>query len=81
MQEIKVGSAVRLMGGGPISTVIAADEPPPEPPFPVVHLSPAPAWKPGSWRVAWYVQGALRIAVLPGEALMVVKPPPDTDQF
>jgi hypothetical protein len=76
MQEIKVGSAVRLMGGGPISTVIAADEPPLEPPFPVVHLSPAPAW-----RVAWYVQGALRIAVLPGEALMVVKPPPDTDQF
>jgi hypothetical protein len=72
MDDISVGSAVRLCGGGPVMTVIAEDEPPPQPDFTISEVSPSPLWKPGGWRVAWHVQGALRTAVLPGAALRLV---------
>ena len=77
-QKIKVGSAVRLKGGGPIMTALAPDGPPPEPPIPVMDLALSPPWKPGGWLVAWHIQGALKTATLPGDALNVVEPPENT---
>jgi len=71
-QAIGIGSAVQLGGGGPVMTVIAADEPPPSSPF--SEIAPTSPWKPGSWRCAWYVQRAIRYATLPGKALRVVAP-------
>jgi hypothetical protein len=71
--EIQVGTAVQLKSGtGPIMTVLGPDEPPVE--VPGMLEWEARQWKPGGWRVAWHVQGALRTAVLPTAALRIVDP-------
>jgi hypothetical protein len=56
---------------GPIMTVLGPDEPPVE--IPGVMDWGAQHWKPGGWRVAWHIQGALRTAVLPAAALRIVE--------
>jgi hypothetical protein len=71
--EIQVGTAVQLKSGtGPVMTVLGPDEPPVE--IPGVLEWEGRQWKPGGWRVAWHIQGALRTAVLPAAALRIVEP-------
>lgn len=70
MDEIKVGCAVRLRGGGPTMTVLRPHTRPPE--FPAV-TDLGPQWEPDCWELCWFVQNAIRFATLPAAALMLVR--------
>ena len=75
---MKPGDVVRLRCGGPLMVIARADEPPHETAMDKMlnEHDPPPPFRPG-WVCLWTVQGALRGAVFPPEALKVVEAPAD----